>query len=593
MSTETSERAADNSEATVHDRLDSWKEIASYLKREIRTLHRWEHEEGLPVHRHLHKKRGTVYAYKSELEAWWQARRPRLEAEGKLEAPTGDARRRLALRLAIGLSVALVAAGYWGWQRFQPTARVSTGKVVLVVLPFENLSGDPEQEYLSDGLTEELIAHLGGLHPERLGVIARATAMKYKVRGKSAAEIGRELNVGYILDGSVRRAGGTVRITVKVIQVSDQTHVWTKSYERSPGDILGLQEEIVQAVAREIELQLPSRRDLRAERARPVKAEAHEAYLKGLYFWNKFTIDALQKSIEYYNQALQHEPDYAEAYAGLAASYTYLGHFGVLPSKQAYTKCWDSAAKAIELDATVSFAHSQMGFCTMFLEHDWARAEQEFRRAIQLNPSNGNAHEGYAVLLIITKRTDEGLREIRRAREVDPLSLIINGDVGFMLYFARQFDEAIEQLEKTLEMDPDLYPTNWILAQVYAAQGKYDEAHKAHLKTAWSARMSAREPSWGVAVERAYRENGWKGRWQKCLEFYMEKARAEGSPLPAFWMAEAYAHVGDKEKTLEWLEKAADERFYRVTFVGVDPLFDPYRSDPRFQDLVRRMGLPQ
>lgn len=462
------------------------------------------------------------------------------------------------------------------------------GKVMLVVLPFENLSRDPEQEFFSDGMTEEMITQLGGLEPQRLGVIARASAMQYKHSTKSAAQIGGELGVDYLLEGSARRAGGRVRITAQLIQVRDETHVWAESYEGDLRDILKLQREVAAAVAREIQLKLTPQQQARLGQTRPVNPEAHEAYLKGCFFWNKFTVEGLLRSQEYFKEAIDKDREYAPAYAGLATSYALQGNLSVLPPQEAYPKSKAAAARAIQLDETVSLAHSALGWPTMFYDRDWAGAEREFKRAIEINPSNAGAHQGHAFCFVVREQFDQALVEIQRAREFDPLSLIINSDVGFVEVFARQYDQALKQLQRTLEMDPNFPPTHSVLSYVYEAKGLFREANAEDLKAGDFLR---RNSSWVAEIQKAYDTSGWKGSWRKRLEL-MLAAQAKGEHIPPYWLAMTYIRLGERQKALGWLEQAVEERFYLVVFLKVDPQFDSLRDEPRFHALLRRIGLP-
>jgi TolB-like protein/Tfp pilus assembly protein PilF len=586
MTSDHPDRTLVPAEKSSDDRLDSWKEIAAYLKRDVRTLHRWEDHEGLPVHRHLHKSRGSVYAYKAELDAWWNNRRAVLEqpaAAAEVSARPGRLRLiSILVGIAFLLAGTLYLAGARIWPRHQPARRV-----MLAVLPFENLSGQPEEDYFNDGLTDELITKLGGLEPVQLGVIARTSAMQYKRSTKSAAQIGRELGVDYLLEGSARRADGRVRITAQLIQVRDETHVWAESYEGDLRDILKLQRDVAAAVAREIRLKLTPQQRAGLGPTRPVNPDAYEAYLKGLYFWNKFTVDGFDKSVEYFQQAIGIDPNYAPAYAGLAAAYALQGNFSVLTPQQAYPKSKAAAAKAIELDGSMSFAHGQLGFVTMFYDRDWAGAEREFIRALEINPSNANAHEGYAFYFVVRGQFEQALAEIQRARELDPLSLIINSDVGFVEVFARQYDQAIQQLQKTLEMDPNFPPTHWVLSIVYESKGLFKEANAEDLK---AGALAQSDSHWVAEVQKAFDASGWKGSRRKRLELLLA-ARSKGESIPPYWLAKAYISLGERQKALDWLEQAVEVRFYLVVFLKVDPRFDGLRDDPRFNALLRRIGL--
>jgi len=496
--------------------------------------------------------------------------------------------RLLRAGVAVIILVVLVGAGYFGWRSFRPHAKSPTGKVMLAVLPFDNFSGNPEQDYFSDGMTEEMIAQLGNLDPQRLGVIARASAMQYRHSTKGVAQIGRELGVDYILEGSVRRQGGRVRITAQFIQVSDQTHLWAESYERDERDILALQRDVAAGIAQQIEIKLTPQQRARLASTRPVDREAHEAYLKGLYLWNKFNIPALKKSLEYFQQAIDRDPGYAQAYVGQSASYAILGNLGALPVPEAYPKAEAAVKKALEIDEGLSEAHAQLGFETLFYERAWAQAEREFRRAIALNPSSAIAHEGLSIYLAALGRFDEALAEIKRARDLDPLSLVINGDVGTVLFFARQYDRALEHLQRTREMDPNFPPTYWHMARVYEVKGMQEEAYQMYLK---SLTLQEGWPALRAVLQQGHAKGGWRRAWQNAADLsrpYYGRRQDCG----AYRLADYYVRLRDKRRALDWLLKAADERAYLVVFAKVDPHFDGLRSDPRFAELLRRIGLP-
>jgi TolB-like protein len=329
MAHETEDLRDRPAEPSPGDRLDSWKEIAAYLRHSERTVRRWQ-EEGLPVHRHAHNKRAGVYAYKPEVDAWWNDGHAGLEA---IEQAQTARRRPWPLWFAGAvLALLLAVSGVYVvrnrlWHRTSPP----TGKIMFAVLPFENLSGDPEQEYFSDGLTEEMISRLGQLEPQRLGVIARTSAIQYKGTKKRIDQIGKELGVDYILEGTVRRAGERVRVSAQLIQVKDQTHLWAKNYERDAGDILALQEEVAQAIASEVEIKLTPEQQVHLASARPVNTAAHEAYLKGRFYWNKRTEKDFGKAREYFQRAIEKDPNFAPPYDGLADVSVQLTEYGSLP----------------------------------------------------------------------------------------------------------------------------------------------------------------------------------------------------------------------------------------------------------------------
>jgi TolB-like protein/Flp pilus assembly protein TadD len=573
-------------ETSADERLDSWKEIASYLKREVRTLHRWEAQEGLPIHRHLHKERGSVYAYKSELDSWWNNRRAVLERP----TPGADARvrpgRLRLISVAAGLAILLAGTIYLARHRIWPS-HGPTGKVMLAVLPFENLSGPPEEEYFSDGLTDELITQLGGLEPVQLGVIARTSAMQYKHAGKSASQVGHELGVDYILEGTVRREGNRVRVAIKLVQVTDQTQLWTESYERNLGNILAFHADMARDVARRIQIQLAPQKQATLSAARPVNPDAYEAYLKGLYFWNKFTNPDFHKSVEYFQQAIEKDANYAPAYAGLAASYVNLVEFGE-PPIDFYLKSEAAARKAIELDGTSSQAHATFAWSLIYYHHDWEAAQQSLLRAVELNPSNSYARMLYAKYMAALGRFNEAREQAERARQTDPVSLAANVVEAQVLFYGRQYDAALGQLAKMLEMDRNFPPTYWTLAHVYEAMGKEDEACQNMLKTF---DLGSGHVPWFTELENVRVRSGWRAAWEQWIRGTLDPQ----SPgyLQPYYLVEPYVDLGRDEEAITWLGKAAELHDVEIVFIKVDPRFDRLRANPRFRDIVRSLNFPE
>jgi len=474
----------------------------------------------------------------------------------------------------------VAAAGLWR------RAHATVAPVMLVVLPFDNLTGDKEQEYLSDGLTEELITQLGRLHPQRLGVIARTSAMTYKGTRKTVADVAREMNVDYVLEGSVRRSGSTIRVSAQLIRAADQIHLWAESYERDLRDVLTVQSEVARAVADEIRLHLTPEQRAQLASTRPVKPEVHEAYLKGRFFWNQRTGRGLEEAIGYFQQALRADPDFAPAYVGLADSYLLLGiHAGARPL-DICPKAKAAALKAVELDETLAEAHTSLAYEKDLYEWDWAGAEREYRRAIELNPSYATAHEWLAIHWAYLGRMDEAIAEMRRARELDSLSLIINANLGSWLHFGARDQEALEQYRKTLEMDPNFAFVRMKLGQFLTDQGIYKEAI-AELQTAVAlAPTSSRRSALACGYARS-------GNSVEALRILSElRATSEREYVPPWVIANIYLALGDQERGMEWLEKAYEERSTSEIFLKANPGFDPLRSDPRFKALLRHMNLP-
>jgi TolB-like protein/DNA-binding winged helix-turn-helix (wHTH) protein/tetratricopeptide (TPR) repeat protein len=474
--------------------------------------------------------------------------------------------------IAVG-AVLLVVAGYYARQRFWPTAKPPAGKIMLAVMPFHNLSGDPEQEYLSDGLTEEMIAQLGSLHPRRLGVIARASVMRYKNSEKPIDQIGRELNVTYVLEGSVRRAGPRLRITAQLIQVSDQTHLWAENYEREHADILGVQSDVAQRVARSMALELLPAEERRIARAHRVNPVAHEAYLKGRMFWTRRGRDNLNKGLQYFQEAIAKDPEYAPAYTGLADSYTILAQNGWVMPKDVLLQAKEAARKALELDPGLAEAHVSQALVMMVFEWDFPGADRELQRAIELNPT-GFAHHMYGNLLTVLGQTERAIAEARRARELDPLAPRIAGGVGIMLYHARRYDEALKELQASLELDPNQEQTHEYIGSVCLQQGRYEEAFAAFQKGFR-----------GLGLAYAFVV---AGRRVEAMKLLREIKDPYEDPL---YSALVYASLGNRDRAFAVLERAYDRHTLHWGVLKADPQFDILRSDPRYVTLMRRVGL--
>ena len=486
--------------------------------------------------------------------------------------------------LALVLIPLLIIGAYFVWQRFATSTVPAKVKVMLAVMPFENLSSDPEQDYFSDGMTEEMIAQLGSLQPARLGVIARTSAMTYKRGAKDIRQIAGELNVDYVLEGSVRREGDRVRITAQLIQTSDQTHLWSESYERSGQNVLAVQSEVARSIARALALEL-----LPAEQAETsagaISTEAHDAYLKGRYLWNKGRADHIEKSISQYERAIEIAPDYALAYAGLSDSYIMLGMYYRLSPAEAYAKAKTAAARALELDDTIAEAHTSLGTIRFRFDWDWPEAEREFKRALELNPSYSRAHHDYAWFLVAMERFDEAIAEIKRAQELDPLSPLANSDVGWVYLRARRYDDAIKQIQRTLELEPDFGSAQACLERAYRMKGMYKEALDVARKEMIRRGASNEELA---ALDRADAIESMRNVGRLRLKERIETAKSRN--ISPYSVAALYAELDEKDASFEWLERAFRERDSDIASLKVDPAFDSLHSDARFFNLLRRIG---
>ena len=512
--------------------------------------------------------------------------------------PVARTPRRLLMERAWGfrvglatLVVALVLAVYFIRKYVTPPSPPVSGRIMLAVLPFENLSGAKDQDYFSDGMTEETIAQLGELQPEHLGVIARNTIMQYKGSRKDPKQISSELGVQYVLESSVQRVSDTVRITAQLIQCSDRTLLWAHTYDGDLRDILKLQSDVTRAIAKAIELKLTPQQEARLSSARAVDPEAYQDYLQGRYYWNQRGAAGLGKAIQYFEQATKKDPDYASAYTGLADSYSLLGSFGigyhVLPPKQAMLKAKDYAQRAVQIDGTLAEAHTSLAYAKFAYDWNWREAEDEFKRAIQLKPGYATAHQWYALYLVAMGRSDEALTEIRKALEIDPMSLPINVTGAEILIFARQYDQAIVQCHKTFEVDPGSIAGYYFLGRAYEEKKMYAEAIAQFTK---GVDLSSGDPALITALGHAYAVSGNRAKAQQTIRELMGLSKQRY--IPALYIAAVYTGLEDKNQAFEWIEKSYGEHSDYLLYLNKEPIADVLRSDPRFQDLLGRIGLP-
>lgn len=454
----------------------------------------------------------------------------------------------------------------------------------LAVLPLENLSHDPEQEYFADGMTEALITDIAKIRTLR--VISRTSVMRYKGTKKPLSQIARELNVDAIVEGSVQRSGDRVRIDAQLIDARKDRNLWTESYQSDLSDVLTLQGNVARAVAGEVRAQLTPQESASMSKSQTVNPRAYESYLQGRYFWNKRTAADLNAAIKSFNGAIAIDPTYARAYAGLADSYATLGNNRLLPPDEAFPKAEAAAEKALSLDEDLAEAHASLAFAHWNYDFDWSVVDREYKRAIELNPGYATAYHWYSGYLSGMGRHGEAIAAVKKARELDPLSPRINANVGFILYFARQYDIAIEELQKTLQMDTTSNAPYLYLGMAYLQEGKSQEAIVALEK---NSRISDSPAADSLDLAYGYAVAGQRQDSLKLLHQVM--AEPNKTYMPALWVARVYTALGEKEEALTWLRKAYDERSPQLPFLNVDPRWDTLRSDPRFQDLLRRMKL--
>ncbi|HKM89147.1 MAG TPA: winged helix-turn-helix domain-containing protein [Candidatus Acidoferrales bacterium] len=495
-------------------------------------------------------------------------------------------RRIIALTLAAALAVAAVI--FFARNRIWTPARPETGKVMLAVLPFENLSGDPQQEYISEGLTEEMITQLGSLEPSRLGIIARTSAMQYKDAHKDTRQIARELGVDYILEGSVRREGDRVRITAQLIQVKDDTHVWAKNYDRNLRDILTLESDVAGAVAKEVQLRLTPAESARLANPPATDPRVYELYLKGRYFWNKRTMDAYAKAIDSFQRAIAADPGYAPAYAGLADAYALLGSSWnpSIPRSQAMPKAKEAALKALQLDDSLAEAHTSLAFVKMHFDWDWPGSESEYHRALELNPNYATAHEWYAFWFASQGKIGEALEQLAFAQKADPLSLIIMADTSEILGYARRFDSSKAQAERALELDPNFAPAYMCLADSHVGTRDYQMA-VSDLQKALALNAGN---TWALTkLGVVYALAGDRNKSEAILQNILNVAKNRDDV--AIDAAQMFSVLGEKDQAFAWLEKAFAYREGALILLNARMEFEPLHADPRYSDFVRRLGI--
>jgi TolB-like protein/DNA-binding winged helix-turn-helix (wHTH) protein/Tfp pilus assembly protein PilF len=494
------------------------------------------------------------------------------------------------------IAIALIANGLVGIAvlsvRLTRPLKATEGQVdqtqSIVVLPLENVSGDKDQDYFADGMTDELIAGLAKVGSLR--VLSRTTAMAYRGTHKPLSEIARDLHVSSVVEGTVLRSGNRVRITAELIQASTDRHLWAETYETEIGDILSLQNRVASAIVKEVSIKLTPEEQQRLATVRPVLAESYEDYLKGNYYYaNNRSAEGLAKAIEYFQRAIQADPNNALAYAGLSNCYATIGSslVGTMPSLEAAAKSRAAALKALEIDDNLAEAQVALANVRIKYDWDWAAAERGFQRAIELKPSYSTAYQRYSLYLMAMGRTQESVALVTHARELDPLSVSTNFSLGWRLYMARQYDEAIVQLLNTIDLDPTLAVAHLILGEAYEEKQLYPQALEELQKATV---ISNRAPLMLAALGHAYARTGRRADAEVILAQLFERSKTEN--VSPFVIASIYEGLGDREKALNWLDKAYQDRSNALVFLKVDPELDTLRSHPRFRELQRKLNLP-
>jgi TolB-like protein/DNA-binding winged helix-turn-helix (wHTH) protein/Flp pilus assembly protein TadD len=491
--------------------------------------------------------------------------------------------------MALVTAAVLWVSGYRPWSGMPHRSTPDTGRLMLAVLPFENLTGDSNNEYIGDGMTEELIAQLGRMDPSRLGVIARTSAMQFKKTSKRADEIGADLGVSHLLEGSIRTTGSRIRIAVQLIETQHESHVWAEQYERDAKDVVTLQRDVAEAIVRQVTTSLAlASSDSIASRRHSTSAEAYQNYLRGRYYWSKDTADRLQKAMEHFHRAIELDPSYALAYSGVADTYILLGSDGFLPMNEAYPLARTAALKALELDDRLGEAHMSMAAVSADYYWDWPEADRHYRRAVALNPNDVTALRFYSFYLACMGRLQESLDFAERARRFDPVSPDAQMNVGIVLYFARRYDEAVAAVGETFELAPDFGPAHTLLGRIYVAKGLPDRAVEEleHAQGLLGRRPDVLTPH-AYALARAGREHEARAMLDGLREIAQPRA-----PAP-IRVAMVHIALGETDRAFEWLDKAIEARDWQMGLLNIEPAFDALRSDPRFAPLVARVGLPR
>jgi TolB-like protein/Tfp pilus assembly protein PilF len=609
-------------------KLDSWGEIASYLGREVRTVQRWERTEGLTVHRHEHKKKSTVYAFTGELDAWIKNRQPKDDPEADAAfarqqelsgtdspvepvnppvmppapsptpdpvKPSSSAGKRVVLSLfALGILCAL-SLGVYRW--LHPIEAVQE-KVRLAVLPFTYVSGDSKPDYITTGLAEVIRTKLGQLDPPHLGVIAATSSTI--VSSRPIPEIGHILNVKYVLEGSVQRAGDQVRIDVQLIQVSDETHLWADSFTRELSDVLQVESDVSAAISRQVLVALPLPPQPSptvpgsiVHAATPEIAKARDAYIHGRFAFG--SRGDLPGSIKLFKEAIQSDPTYAEAYSGLAAATAILGQVpnDGIPPRDAKPAAREAAQRALQLNPRLSEAYAVLGNVAMSYDWDLATAEKELRRAIELNPNDPTGHEWYCHLLIVEGRNPEALTEVRHALDLDPVSPLFHTVLAETYYYGRAFDAAIEEAQQVVKPYPEFILAQYWLGSAYREKKMYPQAietfqHARQLALRFSGQPPRENPAMLMAYAHTQALAGNAAEARASLQKIQGLAGTRF--IPSLYPAAIHVGLGETDEAFRLLDLAFQERIDRLVYLNVDPMADPIRSDPRFAQLMAKVG---
>ena len=509
----------------------------------------------------------------------------RADTPPALEFPTKEATTKTPKhwwKAAIVAALILVVVAYMSWRYFRPRTPPSTEKIMLAVLPFENLTGDPNQEYLADGLTEETISQLGRLNPQRLGVIARTSVMRYKHSDQSLDQIGRDLSVQYVLENSLRGGKDHLRITAQLIQVKDQTHLWSQDYDYRAQDILSVQDDVAKSVARAIQLRLSSQQEAELARPRSVNPEAFEAYLQGYYFFERNTNKDTDTAAKYYEKATQLDPSYALAWVGLSRARNWQAVIGLIPAQEGHRLAREAVERALALNPNLAAAHAQMGRIKRQVDFDWTGADVSIQRAIALEPGNPGFVRSAALSAVILGRFDEALQLSRRAVDLDPLNAGSWESLGEIEFFMGRLDEAVADLKKARELNTDNWHGLFFLSEIYILQGRPQDAlpEIARLQDQSGLRL--------YLYALAYHALGREKESDAALRELIAKYQA----ISTYNIAVIYAFRNQSDEAFEWLDRAYAEHNDGLIQTKIDPLLKSLHNDPRFAAFLKKLNLP-
>lgn len=587
------------------DLLEGWKAIADHLNKTERTVQRWEKAKALPVRRlksGSSEDQGRVFAYKTELDAWWQEMLTRPDGlTPEPDRPPGHSPQPgplppprparswhsssfwVAIALAVILGVVTLLRMPDPAQNLLP--QPSRSKVTLAVRQFRNLNDtssndSSSQDFVAAGLTEEMVTHLGQLHPQQMSVI-RLTP------GYAAATLDRlakDIRADYVLEGSIRQIANRMTISAQLVQVSSQTVVWGHSYERDVKELLRVQEEVAAAITGEVLNNLPHT----APAAREVNREAYLAYLEGRYFWNKRTTESLTRALDLFQHSVTIDPTYAPSYAGLADCYELLGSapYTALPPNQAFPKAETAAKKALELDSTLAEAHVSLGYSKLVYEWNLSEAEKELARALQLRPDYATGHQFYAYYLTAIGNLGAAIAERKRALELDPVNPLLTSALGEAFYQNREFDRTIEQNSKSLQLDPSYAIALVNIGRAYEMKGMHPQARDAFEKVL---AFAPDDPAVLALIGHEYALSGEQAKAAGTISKLQQLSTHKY--VPAIYVALVYTGLHDLDHSFAWLDKAFNERSEYLVYLPTEPLADPLRGDPRFSQLLQRLGL--